>query len=173
MKVELVAVSIQDKPVVQALMQLYVYDFSEMIELDVDGHGKFFYPYLDHYWTESGRYPFLLRCDGKIAGFALVRTLEFGDDPLYQLAEFFIMRRYRRRGLGREAARAVFDRFRGRWEVDQIAENTAATTFWRRVIGEYTSEHYVEIWRDENGDRGPAQFFSNQLPGDEPAPFSA
>lgn len=173
MNVELLAVSIPDKPVLQALMQLYVYDFSEMIALDVDEHGVFFYPYLDYYWTEAGRYPFLVRCDGKIAGFALVRTLEFDADPLYQLAEFFILRRYRRRGVGREAARAVFDRFRGRWEVDQVAENVAATAFWRRVIGEYTGEQYVEVWRDENGERGPAQFFNNRLPGEETAPFSA
>jgi predicted acetyltransferase len=162
MDLELIPASSSDRPVLAALLQLYLYDFSEIVALDVDEQGVYSYPYLDDYWTEPGRRAFLIRSGGRLAGFALVRTLEAGDDPLFQLAEFFIMRRFRCRGLGRAAAVAVFDRFPGRWEVGQVAENTAARSFWRRVIGDYTGGRFVETWREGEG---PTQWFSNRDPG--------
>ena len=100
-------------------MQLYLYDFSEIDGGDVNEGGEFPYRWLDHYWTESGRNPFLVYSDGRIAGFVLVRTdATAGRGPdTKSVAEFFIMRKFRRMGIGRKAAFQVFDRFRGAWEV--------------------------------------------------------
>ena len=50
------------------------------------------------------------------------------------MAEFFVMRKYRRRGIGRQAAADVFARFAGPWQVRQQRSNPAATAFWRRAI---------------------------------------
>jgi predicted acetyltransferase len=159
MEFELVPATLRHKPIVRSLLQFYLYDFSEMEDLHVDFSGHYVYPYLDNYWTEPGRYALLVRCGGHWAGFALVRTLEQGDHRHYQLAEFFIMRRYRRRGLGRAVAAAVFDRFPGRWEVNQIIANTAATAFWRQVIGDYTNGGYTE---DLDDPAGPTQWFNSR-----------
>ena len=46
----------------------------------------------------------------------------------------FVLRKYRRAGIGTIAARALFARFPGRWQVRQLAMNAAATAFWRRAI---------------------------------------
>lgn len=67
--------------------------------------------------------------DGRPAGFALVRL----TDPT-ELAEFFVLRKYRRGGIGTAAAREVIARHPGRWAVGQIAANAPATAFWRRAI---------------------------------------
>ena len=101
-----------DRAVLRRLVELYRYDFSEFDRADVGLHGEFGYRYLDHYWTESGRQPFLFRVDSNWAGFALVREM-----PPYDMAEFFVMQKYRRVGVGRRAAVDVFDRFqvRGRY----------------------------------------------------------
>ena len=72
---------------------------------------------------------FLLRVDGQWAGFVLVRVGEPHD-----VAEFFILRKYRRHGVGTVAARLVFARFPGDWQVRQMRANAAATTFWRQAI---------------------------------------
>ena len=147
MTVQVEPARLDDKPIIQCLMQLYLYDYMEFeAGLELDRHGLFNYNYLDHYWVEAGRHPFLIRVDGTLAGFALVRTLEPASDEhrWYSMAEFFVMRRYRRRGVGQAAACQVFDRFRGRWEVGQDATNPGATRFWRRVIGRYTDGHYEE-----------------------------
>lgn len=118
-----------DRAVLRRLVELYRYDFSEFDGADVGLHGEFGYRYLDHYWTESGRQPFLFRVDNNWAGFALVREM-----PPYDMAEFFVMRKYRRVGVGRRAAVDVFDRFPGAWQIRQQLSNSAATAFWRRVI---------------------------------------
>src|SRR5688572_5313813 len=69
--------SVLEQPVVARLMQLYLHDFSEFAQLDpshgdVDDDGLFPYPWLDLYWTEKKREPFLFRVDGRLAGFALI-----------------------------------------------------------------------------------------------------
>ena len=89
--------SIEEKPILRNLMELCQHDSSEFNGEDVGEHGLFTYRYLDHYWTEPGRFPFIVRVSGKLAGFAFVRAI--GENK-HSIAEFFIMRKYRRRGAG-------------------------------------------------------------------------
>ncbi len=65
----------EEKSVLRNLLELYNYDFSEFDHADLDAHGFYGYGRLDHYWTEPGRYRFLVRVDGKLAGLVLLRTL--------------------------------------------------------------------------------------------------
>jgi len=75
------------------------------------------------------------------------------------------MRKDRRRGVGEHVARTVFDRFRGRWEVSELRENTAAQSFWRRVIGRYTGGNFRAVELDGPRWHGPAQAFESKAPG--------
>ena len=57
--------------------------------------------------------------------------------------------------------RWLFDRFPGRWEVRQKAENSRAIAFWRRVIDRYTGGRFEEeVLADERW-HGPVQRFDN------------
>jgi predicted acetyltransferase len=144
--IQVLEARLADKPVVRRLLELYLHDFSEFTDADVDGRGRFGYPYLDLYWTEPERRPFLLRVAGHWAGFALVRA----GTP-HDMAEFFVLRKYRRTGVGGVAARDLFLRFPGAWQVRQMHANTGATAFWRRAIPfEFT---------EELSDGGPVQRF--------------
>jgi predicted acetyltransferase len=163
MNVEVSAAGSDDRERLGALFELYVYDFSETLPLDVEEDGRFRLPQLDAYWTDPRCHPFLIRADEKLAGFALVqeRSRLTGDEAVRDVAELFVMRRYRRRGIGEQAARWIFDRFRGPWEVRQRPENVAATAFWRRTIGRYTNGRFDEVeWNDARW-RGPVQRFDN------------
>ncbi|MGC4107344.1 MAG: GNAT family N-acetyltransferase [Thermomicrobiales bacterium] len=160
MDIDIVPAELHDKPVIANLMQLYLYDFSEATGWTVNAHGIYDYRYLDHYWTEDGRFPFVIRVDGKLAGFAFIRTIETGDGPEHHLAEFFVMRAFRRSGVGTTVACQIFDRFPGRWEVAQIEQNVDAQRFWRRVIDRYTSGSYAER-RDDRG-RLIQEFFAGK-----------
>jgi predicted acetyltransferase len=104
-----------------------------------------------------------VRVDAQTAGFALVhrRSRITGDTDTWDVAEFFVMRPYRRKGAGSQAAHQMFDRFRGRWEVRQLHANTAATQFWRAVIARYTRGRYSEAVCDDDRWRGPVQAFDN------------
>jgi len=147
-EIKVLEARLADKPVVRRLLELYLHDFSELTDADVDRRGRFGYPYLDLYWTEPERRPFLFRVAGHWAGFALVRT----GTP-HDMAEFFVVRKYRRTGVGVVAAHHLFDRFPGEWQVRQMRANTGATAFWRRAIPfEFT---------EEMTDSGPVQRFSS------------
>lgn len=125
----LVRATDDDRPVLRRLMELYRYDFSQFDRADVDAHGEYGYRCLDHYWTEPQREAFLFQVDGRWAGFRLVRAEERFD-----MSEFFVLRKYRRQGIGRSAAAQLFERFPGPWKVRQQKTNPAATAFWRLAI---------------------------------------
>ena len=150
MDIAVTAAPITEKPVIERLLELYIYDYSEFMGWDVDGEGRFGYRYLDNFWTEDNRFPFLVRVDGIIAGFALVTILEKDGAPETDMSEFFVMRKYRRQGVGRIAAATLFDRFPGQWRVRQILANVPAQAFWRSVIGAYTNGDYGESTTDRH-----------------------
>lgn len=123
------------------LMELYLHDFSELAEqdLDVGPDGRFGYS-LDEYFGGAERHPFVIRVGEHLAGFALVkRGSEVENDPTsMDVAEFFVMRGYRRRGVGRAAAVTLWDRFPGRWLVRVLETNPHAFSFWETVVSAYT-----------------------------------
>ena len=123
------AASAGERDVLARLLELYAHDFSERNGAEVGDDGTYGYRFLDRYWAEPDRHPFLFRVDGRLAGFALVRS-----GPPHDMAEFFVLRKYRRGGVGTDAARAVFARFPGEWQTREQFENTGAIAFWRRAI---------------------------------------
>jgi predicted acetyltransferase len=162
MEVAILDAGPDDAATLRNLLQLYLHDFSEVDGHDADDSGRFAYGDLAPYWTEPDRRAFLIRVDGRLAGFALVDR----DAPLscagaaWSIAEFFVMRKYRRRGVGARAAAEVFRRFPGQWEVSQIAANVAAQSFWRDAIGRCTGGDYAESFVEGDGWRGPVQVFT-------------
>jgi predicted acetyltransferase len=67
------------------------------------------------------------------------------NNPRSDMAEFYILPRYRKKGYGKYLAFALFDTFPGPWQVRQIRRTTEAIEFWRRVIFEYTQDNYTEV----------------------------
>lgn len=118
------------------LSQLYAYDFSEFRDLELGDDGRFGDIELPLYWSEPDRHAFLFKVRQKPAGFALVkRGSEITeDDSVWDMAEFFVVRRYRRQGLGAAAAREIWNRFSGPWEVRVMESNQPAQRFWARAI---------------------------------------
>ncbi|MFT3770999.1 MAG: hypothetical protein QM820_36745 [Minicystis sp.] len=163
MNIALVPAPVEQKPLFSRLMQLYAYDFSETTGEDIDADGLFRAPSIDPCWTDPARHPFLIRVDGACAGFVIVggRSRLVEDRASWDMAEFFVLRRFRLHGVGAAAATLAFDAFRGPWEVRQTARNTAATAFWRKVIERYTGGQLREVTWDDDRWRGPVQMFDN------------
>jgi predicted acetyltransferase len=82
--------------------------------------------------------------DDEPVGFAMVRRRSSAPAAEFSMAEFFIARTWRRRGIGAHAVRLLFDRFDGHWLISEHARNTAAVNFWRRVVSTYTGGKYQE-----------------------------
>lgn len=167
MRIQIIQAKIKNKSIIQNLMELYQYDFSEIENTDVDNHGRFGYKYLAHYWTGKNRKAFLIKVNGKIAGFVLINKHSYvaNDKNTNVMAEFFIMRKYRRKEIGTRVAMKIFDIFPGKWEVKQIEKNKIAQLFWRKIINKYTKGNFREINLNNKYWKGTAQIFSTKTRG--------
>ena len=135
-----------EKPIMANLLNFYLHDFSEFGDDEIEAEGRFTYPILEQYWEDPNRYPFLIRASGVLAGFALVRIL---NDPrasntIIDMTEFFVLRRFRRHGVGTTAACRLWDLFVGQWEVRVMVTNVNALPFWQKTINSYTRGSYSE-----------------------------
>ena len=154
MDVRLDAATMSDAALLSNLLELYIHDLSAAfpnIELGAD--GRFGYPKLPLYWFEpEHRFAFLVKCEGRVAGFVLAtRGSPASDDPdVLDIAEFFVLRRYRRAGVGRQAALLLWDGLPGRWTVRVSEGNPGALLFWADVVVEFTNGAATESRRPSN-----------------------
>lgn len=144
------------RSVLEAMFQLYVHDFSEFWagqprgELREDGRFPD-YPDLDLYWQEPGRTPWLIRVDGHLAGFALLSAESHSGVPAdHDMAEFFIVRKHRRGGVGLAAARQLIAARSGTWEIAVTRANAGAQVFWRRVAQALAGGEVEERWSEDD-----------------------
>ncbi len=144
MDIHVESILYEQKSVFIQMLELYLYDFSEFSNADINEYGYFGYKHIDDYWNEEGRYPFFIRVNGKLAGLVLVRSCcEHNHLPNpHNIAEFFVMKKYRQKGVGRMAATMIFDMFHDGWEVSQWINNVPAQNFWGKVIADYTDGKY-------------------------------
>ena len=136
--------------VIANLWELYAHDLSDVFALELGADARFGNENLSVYWSEpERRFPFLIRYGARIAGFALVtRGSSASENPeVLDIAEFFIARRYRRLGVGRQAALLVWQRFPGRWTVRVSEGNGSGCRFWASVITHYTGGTQTETQR--------------------------
>lgn len=157
---EISKASIDNRETLANLLQFYIYDFSEFIDAHVEENGRFGEYPLKEYWTEKNHFAYLIRINGKYAGFVLVKSLEAETSTYFSIAEFFIMKKYRRMGVGKSVAKDIFHIHSGNWRVFQMKSNEPAQLFWRNVIKEYTGGQYTE--QIEDGTRIIQEFMSHQ-----------
>jgi len=125
--------------VIQNLTQLYTHDFSEFwggtSRGDLNEEGLFAAYPLDGYWTNPDWSAMLIWWDHALAGFSLVNDqTHSGLAANRNMAEFFILRKYRGRGAGRIAAEIIFSQYPGLWEAAVARKNSRALEFWNKTI---------------------------------------
>ena len=81
-------------------------------------------PGLNLYWRNEGFHPLLIRVEEWLVGFALINMRShYGESIEHNMAEFFVARKHRRRGVATEAVRQILARYPGRWEVAVAERN--------------------------------------------------
>jgi predicted acetyltransferase len=98
------------------------------------------------WFADDSSHPLIILKNDRPVGFALVSRpppqLRAKID--FRLAEFFITRKERRLGVGRDAACFIFNRFNGTWEVSEFQYNAPAVAFWRSVVADFSGGRYRE-----------------------------
>lgn len=146
--IEVIPATADQEPILANLLELYAHDFSEFLQLELGEDGRFGYQQLPLYWLEPDRYPFLVRIGGKLAGLVLVKREPGG---IWDMAEFFVLRGYRRQGIGTEIARMMWRRFPGRWEVRVMEVNQPGLQFWERAVKAFTGDPARSSLIEKNG----------------------
>lgn len=120
--------------VVKNLLELYYYDFAEILKYEIGADGS----YLAAFEWSDDEPLFLLYADGLPAGFAILSpgSRIDGRQDVWDVKEFFVIRRHRRSGLGSWLARQVWREHPGTWDVRVVEPNTGALAFWRRAVAE-------------------------------------
>ena len=142
MKLEVLKAKEEQKPILANLLELYAYDFTEFCDFDIGNNGFYGYEYLPLYWTDQNRFPYLIYVENKLAGFVFVQIGSpiSKDTEVWDIAEFFIMKKYKRQGVGTAVALKIWQQFNGDWQVRVLAENQIAKSFWLQAIKKFTSE---------------------------------
>ncbi len=153
MSIEIRKAKLKEKETVNNLFQLYEYDFSEYYLDDVDEKGLYpSYKYLDLYFIEDNRDLYIVTVDEKIAGFFMINKypafLPIGTNSI---AEFFILKKYRKNGLGSFAFNFIFNNYKGRMEIKVLKKNKPAALFWDKVIKNQNPKvHNITIQKEVN-----------------------
>lgn len=147
--VKLIPASKSDFSIVYNLARFYSYDISEFFgdesgwEMEEDGLYGVGIDY-QKYFEDKNAFPFLIRYREELAGFAIIDKDSIDPSADFNMAQFFILRTYKRKGLGRYSAFQCFKKFKGTWEVHVFPQNTAAYKFWRSIITEFTNNNFSE-----------------------------
>ena len=140
--------------VLRNLFQFYVHDMTEWFDIDTTADGSYSYD-TSAIWKNGGD-AYLAKVGESIAGFALVGSA-VGDSGAQDVHEFFVLRKFRRSGIGRKMARLVWDQHPGEWLVRVLELNAPAVLFWRAAIESQVGVSYQEELRIVDG--RPWRFF--------------
>ena len=142
MNFEIIPIKEHEKEILRNLMEKYDYEFTQYTHEDVNPLGLYGYSRIDHYWTDPGRWAFFLKVDGNLAGFAMVIDYPEAGKTDYNMAEFFVMYKDRRCGLGSFAAARLFGLFPGSWQIKYHPKNVPSAEFWNRIAEKHSQGGY-------------------------------
>lgn len=159
MDIQLKQVSLEQKAIIEKLLKIYLFELNKIN--DCDNKEDTGYRYLDLYWIEPERIPYLIYADGKLAGFVLVNEYVVlnEDKGAKAIAEFFILSKFRKKKLGMKVVFKIFDKFPGKWEIVASKENLVAEKFWDKVIRQYTKGKFSKIILDNDIHKGSVYSF--------------
>jgi len=120
------------RPILDRMFQLYLYDMSEFTGWPVTEDGVFDHPpdLLPPYWDQPHHHPYFIKIGPEIAGFCLVRRAP-DNTAMWDMGQFFVLRKFRGQGIGRLTFLAALERHPGPWQVRVLPDNTPAYRFWK------------------------------------------
>ncbi|MCY1425107.1 hypothetical protein D9M71_408870 [compost metagenome] len=136
--VELVQTGPEHAELIRNLYQFYAYESSDWEQEDVEADGRFYIheEHLARYWQEPQWSANLVLLDGLIAGFLLIERSELPGVDALELADLFILKKYRRQGIGQALATQVLTSGAEAWLVRFYRQDETALAFWRAVLDE-------------------------------------
>lgn len=143
MEIRMEKVKAEEKEILHRLLQYSLYEESGTDQNEMGDDGLFEYQWFDCYFEQQDkmqRDAYFIREQetGKLLGFVMVNEYLQKFSEGHSIAEFMVLPKYRRCGIGKKAAVWCFEAYRGNWEVQPSYGSEKAYQFWMSVIEEYT-----------------------------------
>lgn len=153
--------SVGEKELLRNFLALYLHDLSEYTErLDINRQGFFDYRDLDKYFYRKFLIPLLYQVNRQPAGFILLDQKPYTPKNIdYFINEFFILKKYRRKGIAKMVIKELFTIYPGRYLVLQLSSNLPAINFWHKVYEE-NGLQYTETIEELDGEECLSQEFT-------------
>lgn len=123
---------------IRNLYQFYAYESSDWEQEDVEVDGCFYVcqDYLELYWQRPDWSAQLILLDGFIAGFLLIERSEIPGVDALEFADLFILKKYRRLGIGRALVEQVIIASEQSWLVSFYQQDPLAVPFWQSLLSQ-------------------------------------
>lgn len=143
MNVSLQKVDMSARAVLENLFQYYIYDMSEFTGWPPANSGLYTFnsTSLDRYWQLTDHVPYFIYADNELAGFVLIRPYP-GKLDVLDVEQFFVLRKFKGQGVGKDALAAVLAIHPGQWQIRVLKENSAAFRFWHSAVGRIVGSNY-------------------------------
>ena len=128
-----------EKPVLISLFNYYMYEFSDLTKSKLQANGSYLKntEMIDRFWLKANHYPYFIIVDGEVAGFVFIRLYP-SEDRVFDIDQFFILKRFSRLGVGSIAFRKSLELYPGNWIVRVMKENERGLLFWKSAVGAAT-----------------------------------
>lgn len=149
MKINIISASKEMIPIVQNMARFYAYDLSkscgfyELYNWSFPENGLYESLDVSKYWKPNC-YPFIIRIDDELAGFVLINKVGSIPSVDWNMGEFFIVGKFQGKGIGKQVAFEIFNKFPGLWEIMQMPPNRPAIKFWEKIVAEYSKNQFTE-----------------------------
>lgn len=119
------------------LLQYLLFETSPSGKNVANEDGSFDYKYFSNYLTDNDRDAYLIKSKtGELMGFVMINQYLQKIKTGHSIAEFLVLPRFRRNGVGSEVAKRCFAMYPGNWEVSPADGSDSAYKFWKTVIDE-------------------------------------
>ena len=124
-----------EKSILRNFYSLYLHELSNFTtNLDVGEDGVFHYEELEKFWEVDGLSPYFIKLGDEIIGFILLLERPYlNKSNDYGINDFFILNKYKGKGLAVQAAGKIFKEKPGQYFVMQVVENKRAVAFWKKI----------------------------------------
>lgn len=134
------------------------------------GYGAEFSRIIDDKPNENGLFEIYPQLRGSVLGYLLyldgipaaLTAIDEKSPNAYEICDFYVLPCFRKNKVGKRFISSLFERLGGSWEIKQVAGAEYAISFWRDVVGDYTSGNYVEdVYKDHKWGTVTRQYFSH------------
>ncbi|MCO7521855.1 MULTISPECIES: GNAT family N-acetyltransferase [unclassified Pseudomonas] len=136
--IELLQTGPEHADLVRNLYQFYAYESSDWEQEDIEADGRFYIhePHFQRYWQSADWSASLILVDGFIAGFVLVERSELPGIDALELADLFVLKKYRRLGVGQAVARQFLSEGPHDWLLRCHGDDAPALAFCQAVVAD-------------------------------------